>query len=267
LRGLAYFTLEIEGAKKDLHSGVFGGSVGEAMTDLVHLMSKLVDSKGNILVPGISSGVKPLTEEELKLYKDIKFDLNQFQQTDTASKYLLQDSKEKLLMARWRYPSLSLHGIEGAFSGVGAKTVIPGKVTGKFSIRLVPDQDPSDVQNKVSKFLTEEFSKLGSKNSIKIESLHAAKAWMTDPNHPNYKAAKEAIKQVWKVDPYYTREGGSIPVTLTFQEATGKNVLLLPIGKSDDGAHSQNEKLDRLNYINGIKVLASYLEQIAKLPK
>ena len=40
-------------------------------------------------------------------------------------------------MGRMRNPSLSLHGIEGAFSGVGAKTVIPAHVMGKFSLRLV----------------------------------------------------------------------------------------------------------------------------------
>ena len=57
---------------------------------------------------------------------------------------------------------------------------------------------------------------------------------------------------VFGVEPDMTREGGSIPVTLTFQEATGKNVMLLPIGACDDGAHSQNEKIDRSNYINGV---------------
>lgn len=50
---------------------------------------------------------------------------------------------------------------------------------------------------------------------------------------------------VFGVEPDLTREGGSIPVTLTFQEATGRNVMLLPVGSSDDGAHSQNEKINR----------------------
>ena len=59
------------------------------------------------------------------------------------------------------------------------------------------------------------------------------------------------------VEPDLTREGGSIPVTLTFQEATGKNVILLPMGASDDGAHSQNEKIDKYNYINGVGWLSS----------
>ncbi len=57
---------------------------------------------------------------------------------------------------------------------------------------------------------------------------------------------------MYGVEPDLTREGGSIPVTLTLQEATGKNVMLLPVGACDDGAHSQNEKLDRYNYIQGV---------------
>jgi len=62
---------------------------------------------------------------------------------------------------------------------------------------------------------------------------------------------------VFGVEPDLTREGGSIPVTLTFQEATGKNVILLPMGASDDGAHSQNEKIDKYNYISGVGWLSS----------
>ena len=70
---------------------------------------------------------------------------------------------------------------------------------------------------------------------------------------------------VFGVEPDLTREGGSIPVTLTFQEATGKNVMLLPMGASDDGAHSQNEKIDKRNYIEGTKVFAAYIYELAKL--
>ena len=57
------------------------------------------------------------------------------------------------------------------------------------------------------------------------------------------------------VEPDMTREGGSIPVTITLQEATGKNTMLLPFGLCDDGAHSQNEKFDLKNYMNGVSGL------------
>lgn len=40
---------------------------------------------------------------------------------------------------------------------------------------------------------------------------------------------------MYKQAPDYMREGGSIPVTLTFAEALGVNVLLLPMGRGDDG--------------------------------
>ena len=62
-----------------------------------------------------------------------------------------------------------------------------------------------------------------------------------------------------------TREGGSIPITLVFEEATDSECVLLPIGASDDMAHSQNEKIDRKNYLNAIKVLGTYLEKLAEL--
>lgn len=55
-------------------------------------------------------------------------------------------------------------------------------------------------------------------------------------NHWNFEAAKEATRQIYRVEPDMTREGGSIPVTLTFADAIGVNVVLLPMGRGDDGA-------------------------------
>lgn len=134
------------------------------------------------MIPGLCDSVAPLTDEEQTLYQKIEFDLEEYCQ-DVGVKKLLHGTKasnssplivlhkhflfpvihdnlpfsfplikfmqEQILMHRWRYPSLSLHGIEGAFSEAGAKTVIPRKVIGKFSIRLVPDMDPKVVEKQV----------------------------------------------------------------------------------------------------------------------
>jgi len=135
-----------------------------------------------------------------------------------------------------RYPSLSIHGIEGAFYSAGAKTVIPAKVSGKFSIRLVPPQTPELVDPLVIEHLEKHFKTLGSKNTLTIENLHGGKPWLADHTHWNFEAAKKATKAVYGQDPDLTREGGSIPVTLTFAESLGVNVLLLPMGRGDDGA-------------------------------
>ncbi|XP_022524268.1 cytosolic non-specific dipeptidase [Astyanax mexicanus] len=265
LRGICYFFIEIECCDKDLHSGVFGGSVHEAMTDLIALMGSLVDKKGKILVPEIYGDVAPLTDEEKKLYEKIDFDLVEYAKDVGVCGRLLHASKEQILMHRWRYPSLSLHGIEGAFSGGGAKTVIPRKVNGKFSIRLVPDMDPKVVEKQVVSYLEKKFAELESPNKLNVFMGHGAKAWVSDFNHPHYMAGRKAMKTVFGVEPDLTREGGSIPVTLTFQEATGRNVMLLPVGSSDDGAHSQNEKFNRSNYIQGTKMLGAYFHEVSQL--
>ncbi|EDO43252.1 predicted protein [Nematostella vectensis] len=264
LRGICYFFVEVSCADKDLHSGVFGGSVHEAMTDVIAMLNSLVDVKGNILVPGVNDRVADLTDDEKALYDPIDFNMDEYRE-DIGTSKLMHETKEELLMHRWRYPSLSIHGIEGAFYEPGAKTVIPRKVIGKFSIRLVPNQIPDEIINHVITYLNKVHADRGSPNPVKVSCGHGGKPWMSDFDHPHYQAGRNAMKTVFGVDPDLTREGGSIPVTLSLQEATGKNVMLLPVGACDDGAHSQNEKINRSNYINGHKVVAAYFEEVAKL--
>jgi Cys-Gly metallodipeptidase DUG1 len=290
LRGVSYYTLEVSGPARDLHSGLFGGAVHEPMTDLVALMSRLVDPRGRILIPGVYDSVAPLTgtrllharththacaraaeaqvgvDAEKARYAGIDFNLDDFHASIGAST-TIHASPMDTLMHRWRYPSLSLHGIEGAFYGAGAKTVIPAKVVGKFSIRTVPDQDPREITRLVETYVHAQAATLGTKNTVKVGCIHDGRCWVSDVAHWNYGAAAAAIARVFGAAPDLTREGGSIPVTLTFQEALRKNVLLLPVGACDDGAHSVNEKIDRRNYIEGIKVLGAYLHELAAVAR
>jgi len=266
LRGVCYFFIEVECAAKDLHSGVFGGTVSEAMADLIWMMNQLLDSDGKILVEGLMDSVAPLTKEEEAKYVNIDFDPEDYRKDIGApGKLMTGNDKIATLMARWRYPSLSLHGIQGAFAEPGAKTVIPRKVVGKFSVRIVPNQTPEIVDKVVVDYCNKVWATRKSSNKMTAVMHHGGRCWLSDPDHPNYVAGSQATKMVYGVEPDLTREGGSIPVTLTLQEATGKNVILLPMGASDDGAHSQNEKIDIRNYIEGTKLLGAYAYQLSQL--
>ncbi|KAL5520720.1 hypothetical protein ACEPAF_2722 [Sanghuangporus sanghuang] len=266
LRGICYYKVTVSGPARDLHSGAYGGTVYEPMTDLIQLFSKLVTPTGKILIPGVSELVAPLTDEERERYEKIDYGVEDIEES-VGAQIAISEDKAEVLMARMRYPSLSLHGIEGAFSAPGAKTVIPAKVSGKFSIRVVPNQTPEQLDPLVSRYLEFEFAKLLSKNKLSVESLHGGKPWVADPNHWNYVAASRATQAIYNREPDLTREGGSIPVTLTFAEQLGVNVLLLPMGRGDDGAHSTNEKLDRSNYIEGTKLLGTYLYEVGAIQK
>ncbi|CCH45886.1 cytosolic nonspecific dipeptidase [Wickerhamomyces ciferrii] len=263
LRGVNYYEIEVSGPNADLHSGLFGGIVSEPLNDLVKLLANLVDGQGKILIKGIDEQVAPLTEKEDKIYDDIEFDVKVLNDA-TGSETALYNDKKSILQHRWRYPSLSIHGIEGAFAEAGAKTVIPAKVKGKFSIRTVPNIESNKLTELVIKHVEEHFATLKSPNQLKVGLIHDGDYWLSDPFNENFTAARKATKAVWGIEPDLTREGGSIPITLTFEKELKTSVLLLPIGRGDDGAHSTNEKLDLSNYIEGVKTQSAYLHYYAQ---
>jgi Cys-Gly metallodipeptidase DUG1 len=263
LRGCNYYQISIKGPGADLHSGIFGGVIHEPMTDLVKVMSQLVDTDGTINIPGINEMVAPVTAKEEALYDDIEFDVDELN-IASGSNTAIYNVKKDILMHRWRYPSLSLHGIEGAFSGSGAKTVIPARVIGKFSIRTVPDMDSDKLNKLVIDFVNAKFAELNSPNTIVAELIHDGAYWVSDPFNAEFTAAKKATKDVWGIEPDFTREGGSIPITISFEQNLKSNVLLLPMGRGNDGAHSINEKVDVSNYVEGTKTLTAYLHYFAE---
>ncbi|EME29390.1 cytosolic nonspecific dipeptidase [Galdieria sulphuraria] len=263
LRGIVYFQVHVRGPQMDLHSGLFGGLVHEPMNDLTHLLGTLTDNQGNILIPKVMDSVAPVTKEEESIYERILFDPEQLRKEAGQVSQLRESDKVKLLMNRWRFPSLSIHGIQGDFSGQGEKTVIPCAVTGKFSIRLVPHQQPQEIAHHVENFLKQQFAQFHSGNELQVE-WRGASPWLADYHNSNFTAARLAFKKVYQVEPDLTREGGSIPITNTFQEYLGGEICLIPLGSPDDGAHSQNEKMNKLNYIEGIKVIIAYMNELAK---
>ncbi|XP_066913242.1 cytosolic non-specific dipeptidase-like [Clytia hemisphaerica] len=266
LRGLSYYNVTITGADRDLHSGVYGGTVREALMDLIKIFSKLTDDTGHITIPGVNDDVILMTDEELATYGPIEFDPEEFRK-EIGTNELAHPDKVGTLTHRWRYPALSVHGFYGAAYGIADVTSIPKSVMGKFSIRLVPNQDAADIDAKVEAYIRKLHQQSGSKNDIDVKATVSVKAWLSDNTDDNYAAGMTAQERVYGMKPDLTREGGSIPPILTLQDATNSSVMMLPIGQADDGAHSQNEKMSERNYINGAKVLGAYLDELGKVVK
>ncbi|CAK9304540.1 unnamed protein product [Gordionus sp. m RMFG-2023] len=267
LRGMVYFSLEIKGPfNQDLHSGIYGGPVDEPLQESVYLLASLVDKDGKILIPEIYDDVLPLEEPENASYSSI-----QFNDKNPGAYYVA--SKNEVLAKKWRWPSLSIHGVEGSVSQKGdVKTVIPHRILSKFSIRLVPDQDPERVKALVRTYLEELHANwtMGKEdtNTMTLESLHEGiQAWYNPnpQNNPVFIIAEKAVKRVYGLKPDYTREGGTIPAVVYLSQAVPSptNVILLPIGTADDGAHSQNEKISEQHFMNGTKLMLAYIYELS----
>ncbi|KAK1228965.1 hypothetical protein PQX77_008005 [Marasmius sp. AFHP31] len=283
LRGIVYFKLKVWGPEKNLHSGIYGRMVNEPMTDIVHLMSRLVNVDATIRVTGIDHSVPRPTTQEEQLYEAIDYTVKDLQDAIGPQGAPVSNDKNTLLMNRMRECSLTIHGIrptltdQGLVPGPTIGTIIPASVTGEFSIRIVPPLTPKQVEDFVTAHIAAEWDQLRTGNQYQLEHTSEGDAWLADYKHWNYEAARTATYLVHRQDPNLTREGGSIPVVLTFANSIkvkGKdgqpenaNVVLIPMGRGDDGAHSTNEKLDRSNFLNGTKLFANYLYLLGGLPK
>lgn len=99
LRGCSYYSVKVSGPAADLHSGVFGGTVTEPMTDLVSLLGTLVDNKGKIGIAGLDDLVAPLTEDEKSLFPNISFTMDNLYES-LGAKSTIHDNAQDVLMAR-----------------------------------------------------------------------------------------------------------------------------------------------------------------------
>src|ERR1039458_9524641 len=141
LRGIVYTEIEANGAKTELHSGVYGGAAPNPFFALIEIISKLKDSKGKVLIPGFYSKVKAPSKDELKAWKRLPFNEEHYRKTEVGSKVLTGEPGYSVLYRTWARPTLEVHGMPGGFTAAGAKTVIPAKAAAKVSMRLVPNQD------------------------------------------------------------------------------------------------------------------------------
>lgn len=262
-RGIVYMSISITGPNADQHSGLVGGTIREPMTDLSHLFTKLIDLDGKVLIDGFYENVKKMTDAEAKLYENIEFDMEAHKKF-LGMKRMISDDPKEVLMNGWRNPSLSIHGVQGAFYGPGAKTVVPGTVIGKISARIVPDQQPNEIAEKIKAYVEKEFSKLDSPNTLKVESLGEGDWWYGDVNNFLFKAGHKAITDYWKMEPSYARSGGSIPIIPFMEKNFSAPAIGLGVGQSTDGAHSQNERIRVKNLVGAKEVLKHMFVEIGK---
>ena len=66
LRGIIAFEITLHGPSRDLHSGIYGGTVDNPALALCQLLSQLRYKNGRINIPGFYTGVVPLSARERK---------------------------------------------------------------------------------------------------------------------------------------------------------------------------------------------------------
>jgi acetylornithine deacetylase/succinyl-diaminopimelate desuccinylase-like protein len=259
VRGLAYIQVEVTGANRDLHSGVYGGAVANPITLLAKMIASCHDENNHITIPGFYDDVVEATPEERKLMAAAPYDEAEYKK-DLGVKELWGEKGFTTNERTGIRPTLELNGIWGGYTGEGAKTVLPSKAYAKVSARLVPDQS----SEKITQMLLDHFRKIAPAGvTVEAVNLHGGEPYMTPIDSKAYQAAAKAIETTFGKKPIPVRGGGSIPICSILEKELGVKIVFMGFGLDSDNLHSPNEKFDLVNFYKGIETIPYFHKYFA----
>lgn len=261
LRGIASTEVFVYGPGKDIHSGSYGGAVANPVNVLCEMVARLHDKNGKVAIPGFYQKVKTMTRWEKQQFKKLRYNKKSFL-TETGSPDEYGEKGYTTYERLWVRPTLDVNGITGGYQGEGAKTIIPAYASCKITMRLVPDQQPMDICNKLEKYLLKIAPKAV---KVKVDKHGGAKAAVVPVDGPWLEASARAIKKGFGKEPVFMKEGGSIPVVVDFKEILGLDTLLIGFAQKDGNAHSPNEWFAVRDFEHGCQTAVALPYELAKV--
>ena len=263
LRGLSYMEVTVTGPNRDLHSGLYGGTVANPINVLCDMIASLHDENNKVTIPGFYDHVEEISEPHRKMMNANGTDDESFK-SSIGIKAVMGEKGYTTLERRSIRPTLDVNGIWGGYTGEGAKTVIPSQAHAKISMRLVPNQNWENISE-----LFEKHFKSIAPEGVKVEvtTHHGGNAYVTPTDSLAYKAAEKAYGDVFDVLPFSKRDGGSIPIVPMFEKVLGTKTLLMGFGFDSDAIHSPNEHYGIDNFLKGIETIMLFYAYFSDLNK
>ncbi|MEZ7900692.1 MAG: acetylornithine deacetylase/succinyl-diaminopimelate desuccinylase-like protein [Urechidicola sp.] len=256
LRGLSYMEVEVTGPNRDLHSGLYGGAVGNPINILCNMIASLTDENNHITVKGFYDNVEIVSDEDRAEMAKAPFNQDDY----NAELKIKEGFGEKGYSTNERTsirPTLDVNGIWGGYIGEGAKTVLPSKAYAKISMRLVPGQSSDEI---TEKFRSHFESIAPDAVRVKVTPHHGGEPFLIPTNFPAYQAASKAMETTFGVTPIPVRGGGSIPITSMFEAELGLKSVLMGFGLATDDIHSPDEHYGIFNYLKGIETIPYFYQ-------
>ena len=261
LRGIVYTEVEVHGAKRDLHSGAYGGVAPNPLHALALIIAGLKDAEGHIHIPGLYDKVREASETEKAFWRDDPLHMNESLLKEMGVSGFSGEKEYPPLERIGARPTLEVHGIAGGFVGEGAKTVIPAAGKAKISLRLPADLKSAEVYTLFERRV-KEVAPAGVE--VTVRKIHGGEAVIVPIDTPPMQAAAAALKEVFGKEPVFLREGGSIPVAALFYEILGVPVVMMGFGLPDDNLHAPNEKYSLSQFFKGLRTVARFFQKMGE---
>ena len=260
LRGIIAFEITLRGPARDLHSGLFGGSVENPAMALCQLLAKLRDARGRVTVPGYYDDVDPLTALERRQFKRLPGTEGSYRRFLGVPELFGEAgfSSHERTTAR---PTFEINGLTSGYQGEGGKTIVPAWARAKITMRLVPGQRPEKIIPATVAWLKRLCPPTV---RMEISDCHGSLPYLVEPTSAHARAALRALRAAFHHEPVLLREGGSIPIVIDFKKILGADTLLLGLALPDANAHSPNEKFDLDCFAAGQRMSALLWPELVK---
>ncbi len=266
-RGIVTATLTVYGPKVGVHSGNYGNWVPNPALRLAKLLAAMKDDEGRVLIPGFYDAVPALTSEEKAMLEAVP---------DDAGKLLSSfgiaapERPGMRLQEAFLTPTLNVRGLQSAFVGAGARTIIPDQAVAELDIRLIAETRAEDLIAKLRKFVADagyhlveaepdDATRAKHDKIARLEVSPAFAAFRTSPLIPQAQKLIAALEAGYEEPPIVLRTaGGTVPIA-PFIEALGLPAILVPTVNFDNHQHEENENLRLGNFFDGLYVISTAL--------
>ncbi|MFL6196335.1 MAG: M20/M25/M40 family metallo-hydrolase [Thermoanaerobaculia bacterium] len=269
-RGVAGMEITVYGPIRPLHSGHYGNWAPNPAVTLAHLVASLRDEEGKILIPGFYDDVRPLNEAEKKAMAAMPAVEAGLEDELALGR---TEGNGARLQDRLMDPALNVRGLRSAEVGEEAANAIPTEAQVSIDFRLVPDQTPEKVKERVEAFLrskgwhliTEAPDREARRKYPRLARVYWSldyPAARTDMSLPASRAVARVVEEaVGGPVIQVPMLGGSVPMYL-FTDTLKAPVIGVPMVNHDNNQHGINENLRLQNLWDGIEI---YGELIAGL--
>ena len=261
LRGSLALELEVRNAKRDLHSGLYGGAVQNPIQVLCEILASLHDADGRVTIPGFYDSVQISPREEREYMSRVSPSKESMKRDATASSMWGELGYTAFEQTTIR-PALTINGITGGYQGEGTKSIIPASSRAKLSFRLAPNQDPKVVERQ---FLEHIRSVAPASISVSVQTKSVAQPVSMSREHPIMRAAATALERGFCNRAAFLRCGGTIPIVNTLQQELRVPTVLMGLALPDDGMHGPNEHFGIGTLLKGIDASIHFLHEAGKL--
>lgn len=240
-RGMLYVEYTVEVMKRDAHSG-FAHALPSGTWRLLKALSSIKDEQGRVLIPGFYEHVRgPNESEKQALQAKVDPDLEEKYLEMYGINSFLHDKRGYELELEVFEPTANIAGFLSGYTEEGVKTVLPAKAMAKMDFRLVPEQNPDDILEKLKSHL-----KAQGFEDVQVKKLGGAEPVVTPIDGAFVQRIKKICKDFTGQEPEINPlVGGTLPLL----EAMKKNAGILGVSTSGNpvyygsGAHAPNEHI------------------------